>query len=73
MRAKRLLRLQEALNALDPLDRVVLSMRHFEELSNQEVAQALNLTAAAASMRYLRAMRKLREMLKEPHASGEQE
>ena len=38
-------------------------MRHHEVLSNQEVAAALNLTEAAASMRYLRALRRLRAVL----------
>ena len=45
-------------------------MRHFEHLSNSEVAQALNLSDAAAGMRYLRAMRKLRAQLDE---KGEQD
>lgn len=62
-------RFQQAVEQLDEPDREVVLMRHFEELSNQEVAQALNLSAAAASMRYLRAMRRLRELLKEPGAS----
>ena len=38
-------------------------MRHFEQLSNQDVAAALSLTEAAASMRYLRALRRLRDLL----------
>ncbi len=38
-------------------------MRHFEQLSNQEVAAALGLTEPAASMRHLRALRKMRELL----------
>ena len=38
-------------------------MQHHEQLSNQEVAAALELTEAAASMRYLRALRKLRAVL----------
>ena len=38
-------------------------MRHFEQLSNSEAAQALKLSAPAASMRYLRAMRRLRELI----------
>jgi RNA polymerase sigma-70 factor (ECF subfamily) len=63
-------RFQQAVEMLDEQDREVVLMRHFEELSNQEVAQALNLTPAAASMRYLRAMRRLRELLQEP-AGGE--
>jgi RNA polymerase sigma-70 factor (ECF subfamily) len=61
-------RFQEAIEELDEQDREVVLMRHFEELSNQEVAKALDLTAAAASMRYLRAMRRLRSLLKEPES-----
>jgi RNA polymerase sigma-70 factor (ECF subfamily) len=45
-------------------------MRHFEQLSNGEVAQTLKLSDAAAGMRYLRAMRRLRDLLQEP-PSGE--
>lgn len=62
-------RFQAAIEHLDEADRNIVLMRHFEQLSNQEVAQALNLSDAAASMRYLRAMRRLRAMLGE--ASGE--
>ena len=40
-------------------------MRHYEHLSNQEIAVALSLTEPAASMRYLRAVRRLRVMLVE--------
>ena len=53
-------RLHAALAELDEDDRDILLMRHFEQLSNQEVAESLGLTEAAASMRYLRAMRRLR-------------
>ncbi len=63
-------RFQQAVEELDEQDREIVLMRHFEEMSNQDVAEALELTAAAASMRYLRAMRKLRGLLKEPDASG---
>jgi RNA polymerase sigma-70 factor (ECF subfamily) len=56
-------RLHQAIAALDDDDREVILMRHFEQLSNQEVALALGLTEAAASMRYLRAMRRLRGLL----------
>jgi RNA polymerase sigma-70 factor (ECF subfamily) len=45
---------------LDDADREVILMRHYEGLGNQEVATALELTEAAASMRYLRALRRLR-------------
>ena len=56
-------RLQEAITQLDEDDREVILMRHYEMLANQEVAAALGLTEAAASMRYLRAVRKLRDLL----------
>jgi RNA polymerase sigma-70 factor (ECF subfamily) len=41
----------------------VILLRHREQLSNQEVAVALGLSEAAASMRYLRAVRRLRAAL----------
>jgi RNA polymerase sigma-70 factor (ECF subfamily) len=63
IRAERQLRLQEALNAMDPTDREVLALRHFEELSNAEVAAVLGLTKTAASNRYVRALRRLKEAL----------
>ena len=56
-------RLHVALGALDEDDRDILLMRHFEQLSNQDVAALLGLSEAAASMRHLRALRKLRELL----------
>ena len=57
------LRLQEALNGMDPIDREVLALRHFELLSNGEVAQVLGLSKAAASNRYVRALKRLKEVL----------
>ena len=52
-----------ALEELDKQDREIVMMRHFEKLSNSEVAAALKLTPPAASMRYLRAVRRLRAVL----------
>lgn len=63
VRAERQLRLQEALNSMDPTDREVLALRHFEELSNAEVAAVLGLTKTAASNRYVRALKRLKEAL----------
>jgi RNA polymerase sigma-70 factor (ECF subfamily) len=63
VRAERQMRLQEALNAMDPTDREALALRHFEELSNTEVAAVLGLTKTAASNRYVRALRRLKEIL----------
>ncbi len=59
-------RLHDALDQLDEDDRDMILMRHFEQLANQEVAAALGLTEAAASMRYLRAIRKLRDLMGPP-------
>jgi RNA polymerase sigma-70 factor, ECF subfamily len=56
-------RLHAAIAELNDDDREVILMRHFENLSNQEVALELGLTEAAASMRYLRALRRLRTAL----------
>jgi RNA polymerase sigma-70 factor (ECF subfamily) len=56
-------RFQKAVEELDDIDREVILMRHFEQLSNSEVAAALDLSEPAASMRYLRAMRRLRALL----------
>jgi RNA polymerase sigma-70 factor (ECF subfamily) len=63
VRAERLLRLQEALNRLDPIDREVLSLRHFEELNRTETAQVLGIAEAAAAKRYFRALKHLKETL----------
>jgi RNA polymerase sigma-70 factor (ECF subfamily) len=56
-------RLHSAIAELEEDDREVILMRHFEQLSNQEVAAALGLSEAAASMRHLRAIRRLRILL----------
>ncbi|MEQ8791382.1 MAG: sigma-70 family RNA polymerase sigma factor [Pirellulaceae bacterium] len=56
-------RVEAAVGRLGEQDAEIIIMRHYEQLSNQEVSQALGLTEPAASMRYLRAVRRLREML----------
>lgn len=61
---------QAALAQLGHDDREVILMRHFEALSNQDVAALLGLTEAAASMRYLRALRRLRSLLAPIGGSG---
>jgi RNA polymerase sigma-70 factor (ECF subfamily) len=63
IRDERKLRLQEALNAMDVIDREVLVLRHFEQLSNGESARVLGISESAATKRYLRALKRLREML----------
>lgn len=56
-------RVADAVSELGDQDAEIIIMRHYEQLTNQEVAQALDLSEPAASMRYLRAVRRLREML----------
>jgi len=56
-------RFQEVLAELNEDEREVILMRHFEQLSNQEVATALGLSEAAAAMRHLRALRRLRALI----------
>jgi RNA polymerase sigma-70 factor (ECF subfamily) len=63
VRAERMLRLQEALNSLDPMDREVLSLRHFEDLSLAETARSLEIQEAAAAKRYIRALKRLKAVL----------
>src|SRR5262249_3043109 len=63
VRAEIKVRLQEALNGMDPLDREVLALRHFEQLSPAETARVLGIKEKAAGMRYVRALRRLKEIL----------
>ncbi len=63
IRAERKIRLEEALKRMDPIDREVLALRHFEELSNTEAAAVLGLDKSAASKRYARALLRLKEIL----------
>ena len=64
-------RLLETLDTVDPDDRRVLALRHFEELSNVEAARELGIEPAAASKRYLRALRRLKVALDERGERGE--
>lgn len=57
--------LREALESMDAIDREVLALRHFEQLSNKEVAEVLNLGKTAASNRYVRALERLKKIMDE--------
>jgi RNA polymerase sigma-70 factor (ECF subfamily) len=63
IRAETQVRVQEALNSMDPMDREVLALRHFEMLSNEETAQVLGIKKSAASNRYVRALKRLKDIL----------
>lgn len=62
-RAEMQIRLQEAINSMDDMDREILALRHFEELSNEETAQILGIKRSTASSRHLRAIRRLKQIL----------
>jgi RNA polymerase sigma-70 factor (ECF subfamily) len=64
VRQERKARIQEAIESMDEVDREILVLRHFEELSNAETAQALGLQVSAASKRYIRALKKLKAILR---------
>jgi len=61
VKAEARLRVQEVLNGMDPLDREVLALRHFEQLNNGEVAATLGINESTASSRYLRALKRLKD------------
>jgi RNA polymerase sigma-70 factor (ECF subfamily) len=62
--------LSRALEALEPMDREILALRHFEEFTNAEVAAALGIEVQAASKRYVRALERLRTVLDGAGGSG---
>jgi RNA polymerase sigma-70 factor (ECF subfamily) len=62
-RAEKRIDLQEALNTMDPMDREVIALKHFERLGFSEIAQVLGLSEAEVGRRYLGAIRRLRGML----------
>lgn len=62
-KAEQIAFMEQSLNEMNELDREVIALRHFEELSNLETAKILNLDPSAASKRYLRALKRLREIM----------
>ena len=58
-------RLHEAIEGMKAIDREVLALRHFEMLTNKEVARVLELTEPGATLRYVRAVTRLRSLLEE--------
>ncbi len=53
-------KLNEALADMKDIDREVLALRHFEQLTNREAAQVLGISEQAASDRYIRALARLK-------------
>jgi RNA polymerase sigma-70 factor (ECF subfamily) len=63
VRAEMQLQLQAALNSMDAVDREIIALWHFEELSNTEAAQVLGIEPPAVSKRYIRALKRLQAVL----------
>jgi RNA polymerase sigma-70 factor (ECF subfamily) len=63
IKAEMRIKLQEALNGMDPIDRDIIALRHFEQLSGNEAASVLGLSKTGASSRYVRAITRLKSIL----------
>lgn len=63
MRDEVSLQLERAIESMEPIDREVLALRHFEELTNSEVAEVLGIQQKAASIRYVRALKRLKDVV----------
>src|SRR5260370_31394571 len=63
IKAETRLIVQDALNNMDPTDREVLALKHFEQLSTSEIAEVLGMSKAGAGSRYLRAIKRLKAIL----------
>ena len=62
-RAELQLIVQEVLNSMDSIDREVLVLRHFEQLTTSETAQVLNIKRSTASKRYISALKRLKQAM----------
>lgn len=64
-------KVEAAISRLDDKDCEIITMRHYEHLSNQEIGTILGLTEPAASMRYLRAIKRLKALMQADESSGD--
>jgi len=72
IRAERKLLIQATLNAMDPLDREIIALRHFEQLTREEIARTLEIAQSTVSRRYVKALETLRNTL-EPEAEAREQ
>jgi RNA polymerase sigma-70 factor, ECF subfamily len=70
-RAEQMLRIQEALNSLDPIDREMLALKHFEQVSRAEASQVLGISQGDGAKRYFRALKRLKDILATMPGCGE--
>ena len=62
-RAEAIEQIQSALEQMNPIDQEILALRNFEELTNTEVSEVLGIEAGAASLRYIRALKRLQQVM----------
>jgi len=72
IRNEDVLQLQSAMDSLSDIDREVIALRHFEQLTNQQVAEVLSLSPTAASNRYIRALTRLSDSVSTHPSTGEE-
>ncbi len=63
VRGEMIEQVEQAVAEMDPLDQEVLALRHFEELTNIEVAEVLGIRQKTASIRYIRAIKRLKDIM----------
>ncbi len=64
-RAETTLQLEQAIGSMSEIDQEIIALRHFEDLTNNEVAEVLHIGVTAASNRYIRAIGRLKSILDE--------
>ncbi|HYG73673.1 MAG TPA: sigma-70 family RNA polymerase sigma factor [Planctomycetota bacterium] len=64
-------RIGEFISQLEPIDREVIALRHYEELSNSETARVLGIQEKAASIRYMRALKRLKDLMAQLDSLGD--
>ena len=57
--------LEDAIGSMKEMDREIIMLRHFEQLDNKEVAEVLGITEKASSIRYIRAIARLKDVVAE--------
>jgi RNA polymerase sigma-70 factor (ECF subfamily) len=72
IRAETQRRVQEALNNMAPMDREILTLRHFEMLTTDETAAVLGIKRSTAGNRYIRALKRLKEILADEPDLGDE-
>ena len=63
-------RMRQTLELLGARDQEILWMRHYDQLSFKEAAMVLGVTESAATLRYVRALKRLKNLWQQLHGEG---